>query len=125
MKRKTVQPEQLLPLPHLTYHVLLALAGGDAHGWAVVKRIREMTGGATNPSSGSLYLAMVRLEERGLIEEVRAPAGETDERRRFYSLTNFGRRVLEAESTRLESLVDLAHEWGALGRRRPPARGKA
>jgi DNA-binding PadR family transcriptional regulator len=108
-------PGRLLPLPHLTYLVLLALAQGQAHGWAVIRRIREITEGATNPSSGSLYLAMVRLAERGLLEEAEAPAAETDERRRYYRLTAFGRRVLEAESARLASLVAAASRWGALG----------
>jgi len=128
---KTTDAEALLPLPHLTYLVLLALAAGDAHGWAIIKRIREMTSARTNPSSGSLYLAMVRLEDRGLLEEAEAPPGEdVDERRRHYRLTRFGRSVLEAESARLRSLVELAGEWGVLGgrskgSRRSPARGKA
>lgn len=114
--RETVEPAELLPLPHLTYLVLLALAAGDAHGWAIIKRIRAMTSDGTNPSSGSLYLAMVRLEERGLLEVTDAPAGEgDDERRRYYRLTPFGRSVLEAESARLESLVELAGKWGVLG----------
>ncbi len=105
--------------------MLLALAAGAAHGWVLIKRIREITGGATNPSSGSLYLAMVRLEARGLLEATRAPA-EADERRRYYRLTKFGRQVLEAESTRLASLVDVAARWGALeGGRVRPVRGKA
>jgi DNA-binding PadR family transcriptional regulator len=125
MRKKANDAQALLPLPHLNYHVLLALAGGDAHGWAIIKRIGEMTGGATNPSSGSLYLAMVRMEERGLIEAIAAPAGTTDERRRYYKLAPFGRSVLEAESLRLASLVDLAQQWGALGPRRSSARGKA
>jgi DNA-binding PadR family transcriptional regulator len=124
------QPSELLPLPHLTYLVLLALAQGDAHGWALIKRIRELTAGGTNPSSGSLYLAMVRLEERGLLEERAAPAGGGDERRRYYRLTKFGRKVLEAESARLASLVAIAKRWGVLDApaahgRTVPGRGKA
>jgi DNA-binding PadR family transcriptional regulator len=105
----------LLPLPHLTYLVLLALARGAAHGWAVIKRIEEITSGATQPSSGSLYLAMVRLEERGLLEEVAAPSDDVDARRRYYGLTRFGRYVLEAESVRLSDLVREAARSGAMG----------
>jgi DNA-binding PadR family transcriptional regulator len=122
-------PQSLLPLPHLTYLVLLALARGEAHGWAIIKRIDEITGGETNPSSGSLYLAMVRLEERGLLEEAPAPRGETDARRRYYRLTTFGRRVLEQESARLAGLVQEAARQGVLSGGRVtkvnPARGKA
>ena len=110
-------PALLLPLPHLTYLVLLALARDELHGWAIIKRIRELTGGATNPSSGSLYLAMLRLDERGLLEEVPAPAEETDERRRFYRLTALGRKVLEAETTRLAGLVEEAAKQGVLDAR--------
>ena len=108
-------PESFLPLPHLPLHILLGLAAGQpAHGWAIIKRIGEMTEGRTSPSSGSLYLAMVRLGESGLIEQVEAPAAETDARRRFYTLTSLGRRVLRAETERLSSLVDLARLHEAL-----------
>jgi len=123
--RTVPDPQRLLPLPHLTYLVLLALARESAHGWAIIKRIREITGGATNPSTGSLYLAMIRLEERGLLEEVAAAATERDERRRYYRLTAFGRRVLEAESTRLAGLVREASRLGVRGARAKPVRGGA
>jgi len=105
-------PHRMLPLPHLTYLVLLALARSDAHGWAIIKRIREITRGATNPSSGSLYLAMVRLTERGLLEEIAASGGSSDERRRYYRLTAWGRQVLEAETQRLSGLVRAAAAQG-------------
>lgn len=98
-----------LPLPHLPFHVLLALADGEPrHGWAVIKRIDEMTEGGTCPSTGSLYLAMGRLEDRGLLERVDPPAEEQDTRRKFYRLTALGGRVLDAESRRLGALVDVA-----------------
>lgn len=103
-------PESYLPLPQLPLHILLALAsGGPAHGYAIIKRIEGMTPGSP-PSSGSLYLAMVRLEERGLLVETAAPEseGDADTRRRYYALTPLGRRVLEAESRRLAALVALA-----------------
>jgi DNA-binding PadR family transcriptional regulator len=97
-------PRRVLPLPILSYYVLLALGEGAAHGWAVIKRIRELTQESANPSSGSLYLAMVRLEDDGLIAESPTPAGD-DTRRRYYRLTPFGRDVARAESRRLERLV--------------------
>lgn len=104
-----------LPLPDLPLHVLLVLAEGDRHGWGVVKRIEEITEGRQSPSSGSLYLAMTRLEERGLIRDAPAP-DDTDARRRYYRLTPLGRRVLEAETSRLAELVDLARGLGVRGR---------
>lgn len=98
-----------LPLPHLSYHVLLALAAEPLHGWAIIKRIREMAGAHAAPSTGSLYLAMVRLEGRGLLEEADAPAGaREDGRRRTYRMTALGRAVLRAETGRLAALVEVA-----------------
>lgn len=103
---------QHLPLPNLPLHVMLALAEEERHGWAVIKRIEELTSGLQSPSSGSLYLAMTRLEERGLIEEAEAPEAETDERRRYYRLTPLGRDVLATEVRRLSGLVDVARVAG-------------
>lgn len=108
-------PVDFLPLPHLPLHILLALAEETLHGWAVIKRIDEMTEGATAPSTGSLYLAMGRLEERGLIEEASPPDHDADARRKYYRITSFGRRVLEAESQRLASLVQVARSADVLG----------
>lgn len=106
-----------LPLPNLPLHVLLALAEGDRHGWAVIKRIEELTSGTSSPSSGSLYLAMTRMEERGLIEEIPSPDAGTDARRRYYRITPLGRRVLSAETARLSGLVGLARAAGIPGGR--------
>lgn len=100
-----MDPRDFLPLPNLHFHILIALGEGAAHGWAAIKRIRELTEGSANPSSGSLYLAMVRLEDSGLIEEAPAPRDETDERRRYYRLTPLGREVARAEARRLSRLV--------------------
>lgn len=107
--------DDFLPLPHLPLHILLALAAGPMHGWAVIKRIDEMTDGTTCPSTGSLYLAMGRLEERGLLQEIAAPSDEADARRKYYDLTPTGRRVLEAESRRLAGLLDVARAARVLG----------
>jgi len=109
-----MEPAEFLPLPNLTYLVMLALAEGDAHGWEIIRRIRPMTEGQADPSSGSLYLAMVRMEERGLLVEAKAPRG-ADARRRYYRLTPLGRRVLAAESRRLEGLVERAKRLDVLG----------
>lgn len=106
------EPAELLPLPHMTYHVLLALAEGDAHGWEVIRRIRVLTEGTSDPSSGSLYLAMMRMEDQALLVEAKAPA-DANERRRYYRLTPFGKRVLAAESERLAALVERARRLHA------------
>jgi DNA-binding PadR family transcriptional regulator len=116
---KDAGPEAFLPLPHLPFHVLLALAEGPRHGWAIIRTIREITSGRDNPSSGSLYLAMSRLSDHGLIEE--APASEvpadTGGRRKTYRLSELGRAVLEAETARLAALVRLS-EGLTSGRKR-------
>lgn len=112
-------PTDHLPLPDLTLHVLLALVEGPLHGWAVVKRIEGLTEGRRSPSSGSLYLAMVRLEDQGLLEEVPQPEGidSDDDRRRYHRLTGLGRRVLQAEMRRLSGLVEVARGAGVAVRR--------
>lgn len=106
-------PHAFLPLPHLPLHILLAMADGEtSHGWGIIKRIRELTGGATAPSTGSLYLAIGRLEERGLLRSVEPPSSDEDARRRHYALTALGRRVLDAEVERLAGLVAVARAHG-------------
>jgi len=113
------EPGEYLPLPDLSVHVLLALAEEARHGWSIIKRIHELTEGRRNPSSGSLYLSMMRLEQRGLIETVASPAEERDERRRYYRLTGLGRRVLAAEVERLSGLVGVARTAGYCAGRAP------
>ena len=112
---KDPSPEVFLPLPHLPFHVMLALAEAPRHGWSVIARIRELSGGREQPSTGSLYLAMSRLVERGLIEDAPAPTESEDRRRRHFRLTPLGQRVLAAETERLASLVKLSRRWTARG----------
>lgn len=108
-------PSDFIPLPNLPLHVLLALAEGERHGWGIIKRIEEITAGDQSPSSGSLYLAMSRMEVQGLISDAPAPADETDSRRRYYRLTAVGRAVLAREVERLGGLVRHAHDVGIAG----------
>lgn len=100
------------PLPHLSFHILLALADGDRHGYGILKEIEERAGGWIPPSTGALYLALQRLEQRGWVEESpeRPDPAEDDARRRYYRLTPEGRRVAEQESERLAALVSAAVE---------------
>jgi DNA-binding PadR family transcriptional regulator len=115
-------PASFLPLPDLALHVLLALAEGDIHGWGIIKRIGELTERRTQPSSGSLYLAMARLEKQGLVTNAPRPSDDTDPRRRYYTLTSLGRRVLAAETARLSELMRHARGIGVGG---APSAGNA
>ncbi|HVS62855.1 MAG TPA: PadR family transcriptional regulator [Thermoanaerobaculia bacterium] len=117
---KGAGPETFLPLPHLPFHVLLALAEEPRHGWAIIRAVRQITSGRDNPSSGSLYLAMSRLVERGLIEEAPGAGIATDRsgRRKTYRLTGLGREVLEAETARLATLVRLSEGFSTGGKKR-------
>lgn len=101
------RPTDFLPLSHVVYHVLLSLSLGAKHGYGVIKDVDRRTEGRLELEAGTLYQAIKRLRDEGVIEEVEAPP-ETDRRRRYYGLTDLGRAVLRAESERLEELVDLA-----------------
>jgi DNA-binding PadR family transcriptional regulator len=93
-----------LPLTHLGFHVLLALADAPLHGYAIVRAVRERSGGAVDPGTGSFYSVIHGLSDQGLIAEADHPDGE-DDRRRYYAVTPLGRAVLRAEAARLKSLV--------------------
>jgi DNA-binding PadR family transcriptional regulator len=107
-----------LPLPRASFHVLLALAEGDAHGYAIKQSVEVLTDGTVRLGPGTLYEAIGKLEERGLIAEtVRRPAAEEDHaQRRYYRLTTLGRRVLHAEVRRLGVVLDHARSLGFGGR---------
>jgi DNA-binding PadR family transcriptional regulator len=100
-------PGSLLPLTPAMFHVLVALADGDIHGYAIMKDVEELTGGAVRLSTGTLYGIIKRLLNDGLIRESGA-AAKDDERRRSYALTAFGRDVARAEAARLEHTLALA-----------------
>lgn len=103
----TDDPLRHLPLTHVVYHVLLALSARPMHGYGIIKHVEEATSGRLELEAGTLYAAIRRLREDGILEEADRPA-EADARRRYYALTPFGRRVLRAESERLSELVDMA-----------------
>jgi len=104
----------LLPLPLATFHILMALADGDRHGYAIIQDVAGRTNGTLRLSAGTLYRSIQRLLEEGLIAELRErPAPEDDdERRRYYRLTSFGGAVARAEVLRLSELVKLARAVG-------------
>lgn len=92
-------------LSEAVFQILLSLSDGPRHGLGVAADVEERTGGRVTLGAGTLYTAFGRMRDDGWIEEVDAPAGEDDPRRRFYTLTPHGRRVLLAEARRLETLV--------------------
>lgn len=109
-------PAQLLPLSNLTFHVLLALTEGPAHGYGIGKTMEERSEGRLNPTTGSLYQALRRLSEEGLIEDApEAAETSSDQRRIYFRLTALGRRVAAAEARRLRNLVALARRGKLLG----------
>lgn len=103
-------PEALLPLTPAVFHILLALADGEKHGYAIMREVGERTGGAVRMGPGTLYGSIQRMLHDGLIVETRERTETVhgDERRRYYRLTAFGQQVLQAEAQRLEHLVRIA-----------------
>lgn len=106
----THEPNPLLPLTPAVFHILLALADGERHGYAIMQEVAGLTGGSLRLSPGTLYSALKRLLTGGLVEETeeRPDPGLDDERRRYYRLTGLGRRAAEAEARRLQELVAAA-----------------
>ena len=107
-------PTDLLPLPPASFHILLAVADEDRHGYAIIQDVAARTGGELRLSAGTLYRSIQRMVEQGLIVEPRErPLPELDdERRRYYRITEFGREVAEAESRRMAQLVRMARNRG-------------
>ncbi|HLK69703.1 MAG TPA: PadR family transcriptional regulator [Bryobacteraceae bacterium] len=99
--------ESFLPLRTNWFHILLSLADGEQHGYRIMQEVSERTGGKIRLWPATLYGTIKRLIEAGLIEESdERPAPELDDaRRRYYRITRLGKRVLDAESVRMEELV--------------------
>lgn len=110
-------PEGLLPLTPVVFHMLLALADGEKHGYGIMKAVEVETGGHMQIRTGSLYGSIKRMIEAGLIEETdERPAPDLDdERRRYYRLTALGQRVLAAEAERIAQALAVAVHKRVLG----------
>jgi DNA-binding PadR family transcriptional regulator len=106
--------QAFLPLQPAVFHILLALADEDRHGYAIIQDVAHRTDGAIRLSAGTLYRSIQRMLEEGLIVEPRArPAPQDDdERRRYYRLTPLGEAVAKAEARRLADLVRMARARG-------------
>jgi DNA-binding PadR family transcriptional regulator len=107
-------PEFLLPLPAAVFHILMALADEDRHGYGIIQEVRTRTGDGVCLSPGTLYRSIQNMLDDDLIVEVsERPVPELDdERRRYYRITPFGRAVARAEANRLHELVRLARASG-------------
>lgn len=114
-----IEAESLLPLTPATFHILVAVADEDRHGYAVIKDVAARTRGALKLSPGTLYRSIDRMVQQGLIREISTrPARDMDdERRRYYRITAFGREVALAESRRLALMLDLARKKGLAPRK--------
>src|SRR5258705_13126584 len=114
MAYSRTEVDALLPLPLATFHILIALAQDDRHGYAIMLDVAKRTNDELRLSPGTLYRSIQRMLEQGLIRETNErPAPELDdERRRYYRITSFGRAVAKAEARRLAQLVKLARESG-------------
>jgi DNA-binding PadR family transcriptional regulator len=107
MNRKT--PESLLPLTPAVLHILLVLADGERHGYAIAQEVEAISDGQVRMGPGTLYGSILRMTESELLEEVTTRRKEDgDERRRYYRITPFGKRVLTRELERLNAVVNVA-----------------
>jgi DNA-binding PadR family transcriptional regulator len=109
------------PLTPAAFQVLLALAAGEAHGYAVMRFVEQVTAGSVRLGPGTLYRTIGRLLADGLVDEVEGgdPAAPHDARRRYYRLTPLGRQAAEAEAAQLERLVAAATQAGLLPAKEP------
>lgn len=116
--RKQQSPESFLPVPHATFHILLALAGGELHGYAIMKDVGQRSDGAVRLGPGTLYGALRRLLEARLVEEASERVEPEDyERRRYYRLTPLGLAVARAEARRLDAVLRAARRKKLIGER--------
>lgn len=123
MKTPSDDPTRFIPLPSADLHILMALASGDKHGYAIMQQVAGETNGQVRLGPGTLYGAIKRLREAGVIAESKRSAtrAEGGERRRCYRLTALGRKVLSAELDRLAAVFRIARAAGLVSARLPAA----
>jgi len=107
--------DRYLPLRRVEFHILLSLVDGERHGYGIIRDI-EARGESAVPDVGTMYRALARMAEAGLIESAeRKPATDSgDERRNYYRITSLGTRVARAEARRMRELVQAARAGGLL-----------
>src|ERR1035441_987256 len=121
-------PQNLLPLTPPVFHILLALADQERHGYGIMQDVARQTDDALQLGPGTLYGCLKRMLAAGLVEESDERPDPTldDERRRYYRMTALGKRVVRAEAQRLANAVLAARSKRLLDRNRPSlAGGKA
>jgi DNA-binding PadR family transcriptional regulator len=107
--KRVNEPRSFLPLSPAAFYILLSLADGPQHGYAIMRAVREVTEETIQLGPGTLYRVIATLEESGLIEETTpAKPSYDDARRRYYSLLPLGRRVLAEETRRMAAAVEIA-----------------
>lgn len=104
--------ETLLPLRPVEFQILLSLAEGERHGYGIIQDARER--GEAAPDIGTLYRALARMLDQGLIESADSRHAPEDERRNYYRITDAGLRVAKAEARRLDALTRAARLGGLL-----------
>ena len=134
MTNRPPSPDSQLPLPAATFHILMALADGERHGYAIIQEVAARTNGDVKLSTGTLYRSIQRMVDQDLVAELGwrersalfaeersgapgSPPERDDARRRYYRLTTFGRAVAEAETRRLGELLRLARASGFTARK--------
>jgi DNA-binding PadR family transcriptional regulator len=122
---RTPIPEGYLPLTPAVLDIMVALGEEEMHGYAIMREVRRRTEGQRRLAPGTLYRSLRQMEERGWVVEAeeRPEAGLDDERRRYYRLTDLGRKVAVAEVERLEGLVSAARSKGLAPSGRPSGAG--
>jgi DNA-binding PadR family transcriptional regulator len=127
MDDDALRAQRLLPLTPATFAILLALAGGEKHGYAIMQEIAAASDGVLRVGPGTLYHSIKQLLAASVIEESgdRPDPDLDDQRRRYYRLTGFGQRVVQAEAVRLARLVHQAGAKGLLGGEIQPGIGGA
>jgi DNA-binding PadR family transcriptional regulator len=116
---QTGDVDSFIPLPTAVFHILVALADRERHGYSIMQDVTARTGGKVRLSAGTLYSAIRRMLDQGLIEEMRTspdPASD-DDRRRYYRLTRLGRDVALAEARRLTDMLVQARTTGLIPRK--------
>jgi DNA-binding PadR family transcriptional regulator len=115
------EPDSSLPLTPAVLDIMVALGEEELHGYAIMQEVRRRTAGKRRLAPGTLYRSLKQMEERGWVVEAeeRPDLSLDDERRRYYQLTDLGRRVALAEVERLEGLVDAARSKGFTPSPRP------
>ena len=118
-KTAGTDPESLLPLAPAFFHILVAVSDRERHGYAIMQDVATRTGGKLKLSPGTLYWSIKRMLQEGLIEELeeRPDPDHDDIRRRYYRISEFGRRVAIAESARLMKLLGQARALGLAPKR--------